>query len=143
MIIVLSDNFLNSEWCQYEFQTVHHQLLEERKNRIIMVLLHNINLYMEDNQLKNYLKTRTYLKYGDPWFWAKLEYAMPKRAIHIGENMVVDENGPRPNIDPDNADVHDIIGGDYRDDMQNLLDNTRNYEANGPQLYAFEVELDQ
>ena len=44
VIIVLSDNFLNSEWCQYEFQTAHHQLLEERKNRNIMVLLHDINL---------------------------------------------------------------------------------------------------
>ena len=144
VIIVLSDNFLNSEWCQYEFQTAHHQLLEERKNRIIMVLLHDINLDMEDHQLKNYLKTRTYLKYGDPWFWAKLEYAMPKKAVLIGENMVVGETGPQPNIDPDNVEGHDIaLGDDYiDDDMQYIIDNMRNYEADDPKLYAFEVDID-
>ena len=78
-IIVLSDNFLKSEWCQYEFQTAHHQLLQEKKNRIIMILLHDINTDLLDEELKLYLKTCTYVKYGDKWLWPKLEYAMPKQ----------------------------------------------------------------
>lgn len=145
VIIVLSDNFLRSEWCQYEFQTAHHQLLEERKNRIIMVLLHDINLDMDDHQLKNYLKTRTYLKYGDPWFWAKLEYGMPKKAVHIGEDMAAGEAGPQPIIEPENVERQDITLGDdfIDDDMQYIIDNMRNYEADDPKLYAFEVEIDQ
>ena len=144
VIIVLSDNFLNSEWCQYEFQTAHHQLLEERKNRIIMVLLHDINLDMEDHQLKDYLKTRTYLKYGDPWFWAKLEYAMPKKAVPVEENRVAGDNGPQPDVIPDNVREHGVaLGDDYiDDDMQYIIDNMRNYEADDPKLYAFEIEID-
>ena len=85
VIIVLSENFLNSEWCHYEFQTAHYKLLQERKNRIIVILLHEINNELHDNQLRIYLKTHTYVKYGDPWFWSKLEYAMPdsKPAVEL------------------------------------------------------------
>ena len=95
VIIVLSDNFLNSEWCQYEFQTAHHQLLQEKKNRIIMILLHDINNALLDEELKLYLKTCTYVQYGDRWLWPKLEYAMPKSkriiAQNLGDNYIDDE----------------------------------------------------
>ena len=146
VIIVLSDNFLKSEWCQYEFQTAHHQLLEERKDRIIMVLLHDINSdNMEDHQLKNYLKTRTYLQYGDPWFWPKIEYAMPKKQVPIEENVAAGDNGPQPNFDPVNVQGNDnTFKGDYiNGDMQYIIDNMRNYEADDPKLYAFELEMDR
>ncbi|ESO88931.1 hypothetical protein LOTGIDRAFT_182816, partial [Lottia gigantea] len=76
-IMLISDNFLQSEWCRYEFQTAHHQVLTEKKNRLIIVLLHDINQNKLDSQLKLYFKTRTYLKFNDPWFWDKLYYAMP------------------------------------------------------------------
>ena len=88
VIIVLSENFLNSEWCHYEFQTAHHKLLQERKNRIIIILLHEINNDLHDNQLRIYLKTHTYVKYGDPWFWPKLEYAMPDSDVEENEEDI-------------------------------------------------------
>ena len=70
--MVLFDSFLESERCQYEFKTAHHRLLREKKNRIIMILLDEINNDKLDKELKLYLKTRTYVKIGDPWFWQKL-----------------------------------------------------------------------
>ena len=136
VIIVLSDNFLNSEWCQYEFQAAHHQLLEERKNRIIMVLLHDINHDMEDHQLKDYIKTRTYLEYGDPWFWAKLDYAMPKFCTGTAENRQAEYVGPQHDVIQGNIREHTAaLGDDYIDDeMQYIIDNMRNYETDDPKL---------
>ena len=90
VIVILSNNFLNSAWCHYEFQAAHYQLIEEKKSRIIMVLLHEIDTNLLDAKLKLYLRTRTYVKYGDPLFWNKIEYAMPKLE-DVAENPVADD----------------------------------------------------
>lgn len=76
-IIVLSNNFLKSEWCEYEFQAAHHHAIRNKNCKLIVILRHEIDKTNLDPQLRYYLKTRTYLKYGDPWFWDKLLYAMP------------------------------------------------------------------
>ena len=144
VIILLSDNFLNSEWCQYEFQAAHHQLLEERKNRIIMVLLHDINMDMEDQELKDFLKTRTYLKYGDPWFWPKLEYAMPKLPRTNTDNVGAAAAAPQPDVIPNQIREGEAqFPGDdeHNDDMQYIIDNMKNFEADDPKQYVFEMEI--
>ncbi|KAK6169513.1 hypothetical protein SNE40_020554 [Patella caerulea] len=84
-VMLISDHFLQSEWCRYEFQTAHHQVLTEKKNRLILILLHDIDHNKLDSQLKLYFKTRTYLKYNDPWFWDKLYYAMPDTCLPVLE----------------------------------------------------------
>ena len=108
VIMVLSDNFLRSEWCQFEFQAAHRQLLEEKKNRIITVLLHDINTNLLDEHLSMFLSTRTYVKYGDALFWSKIEYAMPKRKPATEDNLNADNHEEQVNNLPavldDNAD---------------------------------------
>ena len=76
-IMLLSNNFLASEWCKFEFQTAHQQVLTERKNRVLLVLLQDLDESKLDQTLRLYMRTRTYLKYDDPWFWEKLLFAMP------------------------------------------------------------------
>lgn len=78
IILVLSTNFLQSEWCRFEFQSAHHQVLKDRLNRLIVILLTDIPFTKLDPDLKLYLKMNTYLKCGDPWFWEKLRFALPE-----------------------------------------------------------------
>ncbi|CAH1243047.1 IGFALS [Branchiostoma lanceolatum] len=77
-IILLSQNFVDSEWCALEFKAAHRQVLEDRRNRIVVIVLDDLELQNVDKDLQFYLKTNTYLKWGDPWFWSKLCYALPR-----------------------------------------------------------------
>ena len=112
VIMVISDNFLRSEWCHFEFQAAHYQLLREKQYRIIMVLLHDINTDLLDNLLRMFLSTRTYVKYGDPLFWSKIEYAMPKR------KPAADDNWNADNIDVQEDNLPAVMDEDTEDDVQ-------------------------
>jgi Leucine-rich repeat (LRR) protein len=90
-IIVLSENFLKSEWSRYDYKSGFHQALRTGRNKVIVIVLGNVESRDIDPDLRLYLKTSIVLYWGDGHFWEKLKYALPdvdKKANNRNSNTL-------------------------------------------------------
>jgi len=79
-ILVLSKDFIQSIWFQVEFHTAYYQMLEDKIDRLIVVVKGPLPPKEElDKDLVFLLSTKTYLVWGEKWFWEKLRYALPHK----------------------------------------------------------------
>ncbi|KAI1308640.1 Protein toll [Halotydeus destructor] len=77
-LLVISENFLRGEWCRYEFKSAHLDVLRSTPaHRLILVFIGKIDPTDIDPDIRFWLKTQTYLQWGEKMFWDKLRYAMP------------------------------------------------------------------
>lgn len=86
-ILVLSKRFVESEWCQLEYQKAQHEMLMRRHKIIPVIFEHIDQCDIKDKNLLDILKAVTYIVWpgddADPkkleHFWKKLVYSMPKK----------------------------------------------------------------
>jgi hypothetical protein len=76
-IIILSENFLKSEWSRYDFKSGLHQALRAGNRKPIIIMLGDIPSREIDPDLRLYLKNGTILYWGTKSFWEKLKYLLP------------------------------------------------------------------
>ncbi|XP_054721075.1 protein toll-like [Uloborus diversus] len=75
-ILMLSENYLESEWCLMEFRAADMQSQKDKINRIIVVKLGDLPKNI-DPAIKMYMDNTTYLNWGDKYFWNNLFYVLP------------------------------------------------------------------
>lgn len=76
-IVVLSPNFLKGVWSRMEFRAAHKQVFSDERVKVVVVLFGDIPPAEKlDPVLRAYLSINAHVKWGDPWFWDKLNYAL-------------------------------------------------------------------
>lgn len=80
LLLLVSENFLSSQWCQFEMNLAQHRLLETRREKLILVLLEDIPVQKQPKTLKYLMRTKTYIKWPDTGsveekqlFWKRLK----------------------------------------------------------------------
>ena len=78
MIVVLSKAYCESKWCRYELNLAHHQLLDENRNTLVLILLEDVPKSSQYASLRYVMRTRTYLVWssdieGQKLFWRRLK----------------------------------------------------------------------
>ncbi|NP_001013379.1 18-wheeler precursor [Apis mellifera] len=79
VLIVLTRNFLLTEWSRFEFRAALHEALRGRTAQLIIVQAENAYPEVElDRELRPYLRTAAaILTWNEKRFWERLRYAIP------------------------------------------------------------------
>ncbi|XP_064455408.1 protein toll-like isoform X2 [Ornithodoros turicata] len=77
-LLLLTQNFVESDWCRWEFRVAHHTALQDKINRLIIVVVDKVPDGV-DQELIRYMQATNYLRWGEKHFWNKLIYSLPKK----------------------------------------------------------------
>ncbi|XP_064473061.1 toll-like receptor Tollo [Ornithodoros turicata] len=100
-LIVLSEQFLKSEWCRFELKSAHHELQCNSKHKLIVVLLDNLSVKEMDADARQCLRSAIVIRWGDKRFWEKLRYALPD-ACRTNRKQVVVNHASEVTVCPSN-----------------------------------------
>jgi Leucine-rich repeat (LRR) protein len=83
LILVLSNNFMNDQWCKYEAKIANHTLADGKGEKIILILLEDIQSHHMTSSLKVLLKSTSHVKWtenvnGQKLFFKTLRRLMDK-----------------------------------------------------------------
>lgn len=87
-IILLSNHFIKSEFCLYEFQEAFRQSIMEKKRHLVIVMMEDIPEERLPRDLRRCVKTFTYIRKDDFLFTERLIYALSIK--HKGKTVVKD-----------------------------------------------------
>ncbi|KAL1479844.1 hypothetical protein MTO96_034770 [Rhipicephalus appendiculatus] len=80
-LLVLTQNFLMSEWCRWEFRVAHQRALQDNVNRLIIVLVDEFAPGMLNDDLRQYVRETNYLRWNETNFWERLLHSMPRKNV--------------------------------------------------------------
>ncbi|KAL1474447.1 hypothetical protein MTO96_037967 [Rhipicephalus appendiculatus] len=78
-LLVLTKNFLASEWCRLEFRLAHQRALQDNTNRLVIVLVDELEASALDEDLRLYLRAANYQRWGETNFWDTLVHSLTPR----------------------------------------------------------------
>ncbi|XP_055372332.1 toll-like receptor 7 [Condylostylus longicornis] len=95
IILVLTRNFLQSEWVRPEFRSAFHEALRGLPTKLVIIEETDVcEIAEEVSELSPYLKSMpsNRILTNDPYFWEKLRYAIPIELSSRGNNYTIDHH---------------------------------------------------
>ena len=100
-IVVVSRNWLESDWCQFEFRVAHCLAVVEKRTRLLVILKEQVPNAEIEGDLQLYMKTFTYLDSANQLFWSRLLNDLP--------TPYVNEHDRKMKAEADIADNNELI----------------------------------
>ncbi|KAK8759400.1 hypothetical protein V5799_002969 [Amblyomma americanum] len=89
-LLLLTRNFMASEWCRLEFRLAHQRALEDSINRLVIVMVDEVDPGALDEDLRLYVRAANYLCWGEPNFWERLQRSLPK--THARRKLILHDS---------------------------------------------------
>ncbi|KAK6031117.1 leucine Rich repeat-containing domain protein [Ostertagia ostertagi] len=83
LVIVLTKNFLESEWKTLQVKTSHQLFAKNRGKRVIAILGEGVDQNLLDEELGQILRKNTCIRQKDHLFWQLLHSALPTRLASL------------------------------------------------------------
>ncbi|KAF9413431.1 hypothetical protein HW555_008323 [Spodoptera exigua] len=92
IMLILSQRFLLSQWCQFEMHLAQHRLLETRREDLTLILLEDIPRRLRPNTLHYLMLTKTYIVWPKdeserPMFWKRLKKTLIAQKTKPSDNV--------------------------------------------------------
>lgn len=97
VVVLLSRNFLQTEWSRYEVRNAVHEALKDRPHKLVLLDSNDAQLEAEnDLEMLPYIKSRVVnsIKLSDKHFWEKLRYALPAEMQTRCNNYTLHQHHP-------------------------------------------------
>jgi Leucine-rich repeat (LRR) protein len=111
IVVLLSRNFLQTEWSRYDVKRAIHESLRGRPQKLVIIEDPDVLLDAEsDIELLPYMKTSAVkrIRRGDRQFWDKLRYALPVEPLYRGNNYTIDHQRALPHYQSHTMPHHHI-----------------------------------
>lgn len=92
IMLILSQRFLLSQWCQFEMHLAQHRLLETRREDLTLILLEDIPRRLRPNTLHYLMLTKTYI------VWPKDESERPMFWKRLKKTLIAQKSKPTENV---------------------------------------------
>ncbi|GAB6024278.1 hypothetical protein CHUAL_008971 [Chamberlinius hualienensis] len=86
IIVILTENYLQSDWCMYEFIIAHSVMIEDQCPRVVLIIKDELPPDINPN-LQIYLSTNTYIEWTDKRFWQRLHFALQSNKLPIEQTL--------------------------------------------------------
>ncbi|XP_075988909.1 uncharacterized protein LOC142984912 isoform X2 [Anticarsia gemmatalis] len=92
IMLIISQRFLLSQWCQFEMHLAQHRLLETRREDLILVLLEDIPRRLRPTTLHYLMLTKTYIVWPKvsserSIFWRRMKKSLMSQKSKYTENV--------------------------------------------------------
>ncbi|GAB6025333.1 TOLL-like receptor [Chamberlinius hualienensis] len=86
IIVILTETYMKSKWCLYEFTVAHSVMIEDQCPRVVLIIKDELPADINPN-LQIYLSTNTYIEWTDRKFWQRLYFTLQSNKLPIEQTL--------------------------------------------------------
>ena len=93
-LLVVTNAFAQSQWCQFEMNMVHHRIIEDDNDNVLLAIMEDIEPINMTPKLRMLMKRKIYLRWTDDETGKRLFFERLKQMLLSGDSSLVESMPP-------------------------------------------------